>query len=221
MLPSLHRLALRHATGADDDAPQNLDDVATDVEDAETEIDEDYAALEEERVYQVSVWHERSAAASAPVNVAEMIPASFGTCRMEVKLVTPANPSLPGLDWVDSVDELRDEFRDSWNDMDLPIDRWMDGRPEYASDLIVTYYRAWLVRLRLSSNDATPWIGTIEDRDYSRDPNDGKHLILGWMRDAMTGIEPSPGPTYPYLDGYNFPAGQEVMSGGGSSQSQS
>ena len=213
-LPSLHRLALRPTTGADDDAPQNLDDVDTD-------IDEDYAALDEVREYQVSVWHERSDAASAPVDVAAMIPYSFGTCRMEVRPVTAANPSLPGLDTVTSADELRDRFRDSWNDMDLPIDRWMDGRPEYASDLVVAYHESWVVRLYLSSDDETPWTGTIDDRDYSRDPNDGKHLILGWMRDAMTGTEPSHGPTHIYLDGHNFPAGQEVVSGGDSSQGSS
>ena len=211
MLPSLHRLALRPTTGADDDALQNLDDVDTD-------IDEDYAALDEERDYQVSVWHERSDAASAPVNVPEMIPASFGTCRMEVRLVTASNPSLPGLDTVTSGDELRDRFRDSWNDMDLPIDRWMDGVPEYAADLIVAYHQSWVVHLNLSE-DETPWTGTIDDRDYSRDPNDGKYLILGWMRDAMRGTEPSHGPTHMYLDGYNFPAGQEVISGGSSQES--
>jgi len=203
MLPSLHRL--RHPTGAD--ASGNLSDVDTD-------IDEDYAALDEERDYQVSVWHERSDAASEPVDVPEMIPASFGTCRMEVRPVTAANPSLPGLDTVTSADELRDRFRDSWNDMDLPY-RWVDGRPEYDAALIVAYHRSWVVRLNLSE-DETPWTGTIDDRDYSDDPNDGKHLILGWMREAMAGTEPSPGPTHMYLDGYNFPAGQEVVSGGSS-----
>lgn len=208
MLPSLHRLALRCPTGADDDALQNLDDVDTD-------IDEDYAALDEEREYQVSVWHERSDAAYEPVNVAEMIPASFGPCRMEVRLVTAANPSLPGLDTVTSADELRDRFRDSWNDMDLPIDCWMDGSPEYAADLTFFYHRSWVVRLNLSE-DETPWTGTIDDRDYSRDPNDGKHLILGWMREAMSGTAPSRSPTFIHLDGHNFPAGQEVVSGGSS-----
>lgn len=211
MLPSLHRLALRHTTGADD-ACQNLDDVDTD-------IDEDYAALDEERVYQVTAWHERSDAASEPVNVAEMIPASFGTCRLEVRPVTAANPSLPGLDTATSADELRDRFRDSWNDMDLPY-RWVDGRPEYDGDLTFSYYRSWVVRLN-DASDPEPWTGTIDDRDYSRDPNDGKDLILGWMRDAMEGVEPSPNPTYLYLDGYNFPAGQEVVSGGDSSQESS
>ena len=200
MLPSLHRLVLR-PTGADD-APQNLDDVDTD-------IDEDYAALDEQRDYQVSVWHERSDAASEPVDVAAMIPASFGTCRMEVRAVTDANPSLPGLDIVTSADELRDRFRDSWNDMDLPIDRWMDGVPEYAPDLTLFYHRSWVVRLN-DPLDPTPWTGTINDRDYSHDPNDGKHLILGWMREAMEGTAPSPGPTFLHLDGYNFPAGQEA-----------
>ena len=213
MLPSLHRLALRPTTGADDGATQNLDDVDTD-------IDEDYAALDEEREYQVSVWHERSDAASAPVDVATMTPYSFGTCRMEVRVVTAANPSLPGLDTVTSAAELRDRFRDSWNDMDLPIDRWMDGRPEYAADLVLAYHRSWVVRLNLSE-DETPWTGTIDDRDYSRDPNDGKYLILGWMRDAMSGIEPYPAPSHMYLDGHNFPAGQEVVSGGSSQGSSS
>ncbi len=208
MLPSLHRLALR-PTGADDDAPQNLDDVDTD-------IDEDYAALDEEHEYQVSVWHERSDATSETVDVAAMIPYSFGRCRMEVRHVTATNPSLPGLDTVTSADELRDRFRDSWNDMDLPIDRWMDGRPEYAADLTFFYHQSWVVRLNLSQDETPPWTGTIEDRDYSRDPNDGKYLILGWMRDAMSGDVPSPSPSHMYLDGHNFPAGQEVISGGSS-----
>ena len=214
MLPSLHRLALRHPTGAENDAPQNLDDVETDLEDAETDIDE------EERVYQVSVWHERSDAAYEPANVAELIPASYGPCRMEVRLVTAANPSPPGLDTVTSADELRDRFKDSWDDMELPH-QWVDGRWVYDGDVQFAYHRSWVVRLSLSSDDETPWTGTIDDRDYSRDPGDGKQLILGWMRDAMRGLEPFPSPRYPYLDEHTFPAGQEVVSGGGSSQGSS